>query len=249
MLHGFLVHSFYLGLSFFQIHRNRRMSANVQIEESWKKVLEDQFRQPYFQNIAHFLRREKAAGTTVYPPGSLIFNAFNSTPFYQVKAVILGQDPYHNPGEAMGLCFSVPKGVRVPPSLKRIFRELKDDVGVEIPDHGDLTKWAGHGVFLLNAMLTVEKNKPGSHRDIGWQNFTDAVIRKLSGERKHLVFLLWGNFAKKKKNLIDTSKHLVLESPHPSPLAGDGFLGNHHFSQTNDYLTQHGLTPIDWHLD
>lgn len=224
------------------------MSANVQIEESWKEVLHDEFQQPYFQSIVTYLRKAKADGKTIYPPGSLIFNAFNKTPFHRVKAVILGQDPYHNPGEAMGLCFSVPRGVRVPPSLKRIFRELHDDVGIDIPDHGDLTAWAEHGVFLLNAMLTVEKNKPGSHRDIGWQHFTDAVIRKLSSRREHLAFLLWGNFAKKKKSLIDTSNHLVLESPHPSPLAGDGFFGNHHFSLTNEYLQSHGKEPVDWSL-
>ena len=224
------------------------MSANVQIEESWKEVLHDEFQQPYFQSIVTYLRKAKTDGKTIYPPGPLIFNAFNKTPFHRVKAVILGQDPYHNPGEAMGLCFSVPRGVRVPPSLKRIFRALHDDVGVDIPDHGDLTAWAEHGVFLLNAMLTVEKNKPGSHRDIGWQNFTDAVIRKLSSRREHLAFLLWGNFAKKKKSLIDTSKHLVLESPHPSPLAGDGFFGNHHFSRTNEYLNNHGKEPVDWSL-
>jgi len=225
------------------------MSRNVQIEESWKGVLHNEFAQPYFQSIATFLRKAKAEGKTIYPPGPDIFNAFNTTPFHEVKAVILGQDPYHNPGEAMGLCFSVPKGVRVPPSLKRIFVELHDDLGLAVPAHGDLTHWAENGVFLLNAMLTVEKNRPGSHRNIGWQNFTDAVIRRLSDQRDHLVFLLWGNFAKKKKSLIDTNRHLVLESPHPSPLAGNGFFGNHHFSQANEYLKSHDKEPIDWRLE
>lgn len=224
------------------------MSANVKIEESWKAALHNEFEQPYFQSLAAYLRRAKADGKILYPPGPLIFNAFNTTPFDQVKVVILGQDPYHNPGEAMGLCFSVPEGVRVPPSLKRIFKELHEDVGVAIPNHGDLTAWAENGVFLLNAMLTVEKNQPGAHRNIGWQNFTDAVIRKLSNEREHLVFLLWGNFAKKKKSLIDTARHLVLESPHPSPLAGDGFFGNHHFSRANEYLKTNGKEPVDWSL-
>ena len=211
------------------------MSANVKMEDSWKAVLSQEFQQPYFQSLATFLRREKSNGKVIYPPGPLIFNAFNTTPFNKVKAVILGQDPYHNPGEAMGLCFSVPKNIKTPPSLKRIYKELNDDLGIPAPEHGDLTPWAEHGVFLLNAILTVERSRPASHRDIGWQNFTDAVIRKLSSERENLVFLLWGNFARKKKSLIDTSRHLVLESAHPSPLAGNAFFGNHHFSNANEY--------------
>jgi uracil-DNA glycosylase len=177
--------------------------SNVKIEESWKAALSDQFEQPYFQGIATFLRKAKADGKTIYPPGSLIFNAFNTTPFEQVKVVILGQDPYHRPGEAMGLSFSVPRGVRIPPSLKNIYKELHEDLGVPIPNHGDLTKWAEQGVFLLNAMLTVERSQAGSHKKIGWQNFTDSVIRKLSHDREGLVFMLWGNFAKRKKELID----------------------------------------------
>lgn len=222
--------------------------SDVKIEASWKEVLQDQFSQPYFHDLAAFLRKEKEAEKTIYPPGSLIFNAFNITPFQEVKVVILGQDPYHNPGEAMGLSFSVPKGVKIPPSLQNIYKELKDDVGIHIPDHGDLTPWAKQGVFLLNAMLTVERNKPQSHHKIGWQNFTDAVIRKLSEGREQLVFILWGNFAKKKNILIDNSRHLVLEAPHPSPLAGGAFFGCKHFSKANHYLEQNGKEPIDWQL-
>lgn len=220
--------------------------SNVRIEESWKAALADEFKQPYFSTLATFLKKEKAAGKTIYPPGSLIFNAFNTTPFDEVKVVILGQDPYHNPREAMGLSFSVPKGVRVPPSLKNIYKELNTDLGVPIPNHGDLTAWAEQGVFLLNAMLTVEHKKAGSHKKAGWQNFTDAVIKTLSDEREHLVFMLWGNFAKKKNILIDNSKHLVLEAAHPSPLAGGAFFGSRHFSKANAYLEQNGRKPIDW---
>lgn len=222
--------------------------SDVKIEASWKEVLKDEFSQPYFQSLATFLKQAKAEGKTIYPPGSLIFNAFNSTPFDEVKVVILGQDPYHNPGEAMGLSFSVPRGVRIPPSLKNIYKELHNDVGIAIPNHGDLTAWAKQGVFLLNAMLTVERNQPRSHHNVGWQNFTDAVIRKLSDEREHLVFMLWGGFARKKKELIDTNRHLVLESAHPSPLAGNAFFGNHHFSKANAYLQKNGKEPIDWRL-
>jgi uracil-DNA glycosylase len=222
--------------------------SNVKIEESWKVALSDQFEQPYFQGIATFLRKAKEDGKTIYPPGSLIFNAFNTTPFDEVKVVILGQDPYHRPGEAMGLSFSVPRGVRIPPSLKNIYKELHEDLGVPIPNHGDLTKWAEQGVFLLNAMLTVERSKAGSHQKIGWQHFTDAVIRKLSDEREGLVFMLWGNFAKRKKELIDEDKHLVLEAAHPSPLAGGAYFGSRHFSQANGYLKENGKEPIDWSL-
>ena len=214
--------------------------SNVKIEESWKEALKNEFGQPYFQSLATFLRKEKANGKTIYPPGSLIFNAFNTTPFEKVKVVILGQDPYHNPGEAMGLSFSVPKGVRIPPSLKNIYKELHDDLGISIPNHGDLTHWAEQGVFLLNAMLTVERNKPRSHQKIGWQTFTDAVIRRLSEERQGLVFMLWGGFARQKKQLIDTGKHLVLEAAHPSPLAGGAYFGSRHFSKANEYLKNQG---------
>jgi uracil-DNA glycosylase len=220
--------------------------SNVRIEESWKQALAEEFEKPYFQGIANFLRQAKADGKTIYPLGSLIFNAFDTTPFDKVKVVILGQDPYHNPKEAMGLSFSVPKGIRTPPSLVNIYKEINADLSLPIPPHGDLTAWAKQGVFLLNAMLTVEHGKAGSHQSIGWQFFTDAVIRKLSEDRDNLVFMLWGNFAKKKKELIDTSKHLVLESAHPSPLAGNAFSGNKHFSKANNYLTANGLEAIDW---
>ncbi|MEM6378610.1 MAG: uracil-DNA glycosylase [Bacteroidota bacterium] len=222
--------------------------ANVKIEESWKQALQDQFEQPYFEVLVNFLKKEKAAGKTIFPPGSLIFNAFAKTPVEEVKVIILGQDPYHNPGEAMGLSFSVPRGVRVPPSLKNIYKELHTDIGFQVPNHGDLSSWASQGVFLLNSMLTVEKRQPGSHRKVGWQNFTDAVIHLLSRERSGLVFMLWGNFARSKKELIDSDKHLVLEAAHPSPLARGAFFGSRHFSQANEYLQKQSKSPIDWSL-
>ncbi|MCH2084083.1 MAG: uracil-DNA glycosylase [Saprospiraceae bacterium] len=220
--------------------------SNVKIEESWKETLKLEFQQPYFQALATQLKNEKAAGKIIYPPGSLIFNAFNTTPFHQVKAIILGQDPYHNPNEAMGLSFSVPKGIRVPPSLRNIYKELHTDLGHAIPHHGDLTKWANQGVLLLNSFLTVEKNKPRSHQKIGWAQFTDAVIKILSNERENLVFMLWGKPAKKKATMIDRDKHLILEAAHPSPLAGGAYFGSKHFSQANAYLEKNGKTPIDW---
>lgn len=223
--------------------------SQVQIEASWKEVLADAFEQPYFEELVRFLKTEKAAGKVVYPPGSLIFNAFNTTPFDQVKVVILGQDPYHNPGQAMGLSFSVPKGIALPPSLRNIYEELANDMGVVPAPHGDLTAWAHQGVFLLNAMLTVERNQPSSHSEIGWQRFTDTVIQTLSERREHLVFLLWGAFAQKKAALIDGARHLVLSSAHPSPFsAHKGFLGNRHFSQANAYLQAHGLGAVDWQV-
>lgn len=222
--------------------------ADVTIEPSWKIALQNIFQQPYFESLIAFLKKEKAAHKVIYPPGPLIFNAFNLTPFDQVKVVILGQDPYHNPGEAMGLCFSVPKGIRVPPSLKNIYKELHEDVQVAIPWHGDLSQWATRGVFLLNAMLTVEENKAGAHKDIGWQDFTDAVIHLLSTQKEGLVFMLWGKFAQKKAALIDTRKHLILEAAHPSPLAGGAFFGCRHFSKANAYLVTEGKEPIDWSL-
>lgn len=224
-------------------------AANVQIEESWKRVLADEFSQPYFASIKAFLLQEKQAGKTIYPPGPLIFNAFNQTPFDQVKVVILGQDPYHNPGEAMGLSFSVPKGVRVPPSLQNIYKEIQSSLGIAPPTHGDLTHWAQQGVLLLNAMLTVQARTPASHQKIGWQNFTDAVIRHLSAEKEGVVFMLWGNFARQKKALIDQSKHYVLEAAHPSPLAGNAFQGCGHFAAANEILEKQGKAPIDWRLE
>ena len=222
------------------------MSINVKIENSWKEVLVEEFDKPYFETLVQFLKTKRAAGRTIYPPGNLIFNAYERTPFDKVKVVILGQDPYHNPGEAMGLSFSVPKNVRVPPSLQNIYKELVDDVGVPMPTHGDLTVWADQGVFLLNAMLTVEQNKAASHQQVGWQFFTDATIKALSEKREKIVFMLWGNFAKRKAELIDTKKHLILEAAHPSPLARNAFAGSKHFSKANAYLKQEGIAPIDW---
>ncbi len=221
---------------------------NIQIESSWKSVLLDAFNHPTFSQLSQFLHDQKKQGKTIYPPGKQIFNAFELTPFEEVKVVILGQDPYHGVGQAMGLSFSVPLQVAIPASLKNIYKEIHSDIGTTIPNHGDLTKWAKQGVFLLNAILTVEASKPASHKDIGWQHFTDQVIRVLSEKREHLVFLLWGNFAKQKKALIDTSKHLVLEAAHPSPLAGGAFFGCKHFSKTNDYLQSIGMEPIEWSL-
>ena len=218
----------------------------VQIEASWKKELLEEFEKPYFLQIVEFLKREKAQNKIIYPPGSQIFNAFNTTPFDQVKVIILGQDPYHGVGQAMGLSFSVSKNVAIPASLKNIYKEIQSDIGLPIPQHGDLTGWAKQGVFLLNAMLTVEASLASSHKNIGWQSFTDTVIQRLSTEKTGLVFLLWGNFAKAKKELIDTNKHLVLEAAHPSPLAGGAFFGCKHFSKTNEYLEKNGQIPINW---
>ena len=218
----------------------------IKIEASWKEILKEEFDKEYFQKMVGFLKDEKSNGKIIYPSGPNIFHAFNTTPWKEVKVVILGQDPYHNPDQAMGLSFSVPKGIKLPPSLKNIFREIKTDVGIELPDHGDLSSWANQGVFLLNAMLTVEQKKPGSHKKIGWQLFTDAVIRLLSDQGEAIVFLLWGNFAKNKKELIDGSKHLILEAAHPSPLARGAFFGSKHFSKTNEYLISKNKTPINW---
>ena len=224
--------------------------ANVKIDPSWKAALSEEFDKPYFKNLIAYIKQEKEEGKTIYPAGSLIFNAYDTTPIDEVKVVILGQDPYHNPGQAMGLSFSVPKGVRLPPSLRNIYKELTDSLGITKADHGDLTKWAEQGVFLLNSMLTVEKNKPGAHQRSGWQFFTDATIKAISDQREHVVFMLWGAFARKKAALIDGEKHLVLESAHPSPFSADkGFFGNNHFKQANEYLEQHGRTPIDWDVN
>lgn len=223
-------------------------ATNIQIEEGWKNVLANEFQQPYFAQIKAFLVAEKQAGKTIYPPGPLIFNAFNKTPFDAVKVVVLGQDPYHNPGEAMGLCFSVPQGIKIPPSLVNIYKEIKNSLSIAPPSHGDLTQWANQGVLLLNAMLTVEARKPASHQKIGWQTFTDAVIRIVSEQKTGVVFLLWGNFARTKKTLIDQAKHVVLECAHPSPLAGDAFQGCGHFARTNEILVKQGKTPVDWSL-
>lgn len=222
---------------------------DVKIEESWKEVLKQEFKKDYFLQIATFLKTEKLAGKTIYPPGGLIFNAFNTTPFDKVKVVLLGQDPYHGPGQAHGLSFSVPKGVPPPPSLINIFKELHDDTGVPIPAHGNLTHWAEQGVLLLNASLTVRANEPMSHSKIGWAEFTHAVIEKISALKKNTVFLLWGKFAQEKQSLIDETKHQVLKAAHPSPFsANNGFFGCRHFSKTNAYLVKEGIDPIDWKL-
>lgn len=226
------------------------MSAvNIQIEDSWKAALIEEFEKPYFVEIRRFLQEEKAAGKIIYPPGSLIFNAFNSTPFEKVRVVILGQDPYHGAGQAHGLCFSVQHGVKPPPSLVNIYKELKDDVGFEIPKHGNLQKWTEQGVFLLNAMLTVEANQPASHQKKGWEEFTNAVIQKLSKERNGLIFILWGNFAQQKAVLIDETKHTILKAAHPSPFSAyNGFFGCKHFSKTNEILKAIGEMEIDWQV-
>ncbi len=220
----------------------------VAIEPGWKSVLASEFEKPYFQELAARLHAEKRAGKTIYPPGRQIFRAFELTPFDQVKVVILGQDPYHNPGQAEGLSFSVPHGVPAPPSLKNIYKEIETDLGVVIRKDGSLESWARQGVFLLNAILTVEAGRAASHAGFGWATFTDAVIRTLSERRDGLVFLLWGNFARSKKALIDSSRHTVLEAAHPSPLAGGAFFGCRHFSKANAALLAQGLQPIDWTL-
>jgi uracil-DNA glycosylase len=222
---------------------------DVKIEASWKEVLKPEFNKPYFEQAALHIKTEKSQGKTIYPPGSLIFNAFDKTPFDKVKVVILGQDPYHGPGQAHGLCFSVQNGVPPPPSLINIFKELRDDIGIEIPNHGNLTHWAQQGVFLLNASLTVRAGEPMSHSKIGWAEFTDTVIKKISELKKNVVFLLWGKFAQEKRVLIDESKHLILRSVHPSPLSAHaGFFGCKHFSKTNAYLMSKGIDPVDWSL-
>lgn len=224
------------------------MATNVQIASPWLEALQAEFSASYFEHLVSTLKQKKLAGTTIYPPGPFIFNAYNSTMPDDVKVVLIGQDPYHNEGEAMGLSFSVPKGIKIPPSLKNIYKELTNDVGFTPPDHGDLSAWAHQGVFLLNACLTVEKNKAGSHKDLGWQTFTDKTIAYLSTHRQHLVFMLWGNFAKSKMPLIDAGKHLVLTAAHPSPLAGNAFQGCKHFSKTNEFLIRHSKTPIQWQI-
>jgi len=222
---------------------------DVKIEESWKKILKDEFSKPYFQQIPLHIKTEKEQGKIIYPPGSVIFNAFNLTPFDKVKVVILGQDPYHGPKQAHGLCFSVQTGVPPPPSLINIFKELHDDIGAPIPNHGNLTHWAQQGVFLLNASLTVRAGEPMSHSKIGWAQFTDTVIKKISDLKEHVVFMLWGKFAQEKRILIDESKHLILRSVHPSPLSAyGGFFGCKHFSKANAYLISKGIDPVDWSL-
>ena len=222
---------------------------DVKIESSWKEVLKDEFKKPYFKQIAEHLKTEKNQGKTIYPAGSNIFHAFEATPFDEVKVVILGQDPYHGPKQAHGLSFSVQKGIHPPPSLMNIFKELQDDVGVPIPTHGNLEKWAKQGVLLLNASLTVRAGEPMSHSKIGWEKFTNTVIEKVSELKEHVVFVLWGRFAQEKQALIDQKKHYIIKSAHPSPLsAKNGFFGSHPFSKINNYLVKHGIDPIDWAL-
>lgn len=222
---------------------------DVTIEQSWKQQLSNEFEKPYFASIVSFLKEEKKQGKVIYPPGSQIFNAFANCPFDKVKVVIIGQDPYHNPGQAHGLCFSVPDGVQPPPSLINIFKEIQNDLGISINHTGNLEKWAKQGVLLLNASLTVQANSPMSHSQVGWHLFTDEVIRQVSEGRDHVVFMLWGKFAQNKSVLIDTSKHLVLKAAHPSPLSAyNGFFGCGHFGKANAWLREHGETPIDWSL-
>ena len=220
---------------------------NVKIDASWKEVLHNEFEKEYFTRLTSFVKEEYTGPTPIYPPAKLIFNAFDHCPFNDVKVVILGQDPYHGAGQANGLCFSVNKGVAFPPSLMTIFKEIQSDIGTPIPQNGDLTRWSDQGVLLLNATLTVRASQAGSHQKRGWEEFTDAAIRELAERRENIVFILWGSYAQKKGAFIDRSRHLVLTSPHPSPLSAyQGFFGNHHFSKANEYLVQHGQKEIVW---
>lgn len=223
---------------------------DVKIEAGWKEVLKDEFSRPYFEQIVHFLKTEKMAGKTIYPPGPFIFNAFEQTPFDQVKVVIIGQDPYHGAGQAHGLCFSVQSGIKPPPSLVNIYKEIQSDIGITMEvDKGDLTAWAKQGVLLLNAALTVRANEAFSHSKIGWAQFTDAVIQKIDKEKQGIIFLLWGKFAQEKQLLIDATRHHILKAAHPSPLsAHNGFFGCKHFSKTNQLLLEQGKDPVDWKI-
>ncbi|UJJ30732.1 uracil-DNA glycosylase [Halopseudomonas maritima] len=221
----------------------------IQLDDSWLGELQGEFEQPYMQQLRSFLQQEKAAGKTTFPPGPQVFNALNSTALDQVRVVIIGQDPYHGPGQAHGLSFSVPPGVRTPPSLQNIFKEINRDLGLPIPPHGCLQSWAEQGVLLLNAVLTVEQAQAGSHAKRGWERFTSKVIEVVNARREHCVFLLWGSYAQRKGEQIDRERHCVLTSVHPSPLSAHrGFIGNGHFSAANDYLVSHGQAPIDWGL-
>ena len=220
---------------------------DVKIEQSWKEVLACEFEKDYFSRLTQFVKEEYSSGTPIYPPAKLIFNAFDHCPFDKVKVVILGQDPYHGAGQANGLCFSVNKGIAFPPSLLNIFKEIQSDMGTPIPQDGDLTRWSDQGVLLLNATLTVRASQAGSHQKRGWEEFTDAAIRELASRRSGIVFILWGSYAQKKGAFIDRNKHLVLSSPHPSPLSAyQGFFGNHHFSTANRYLKEQGKSEIIW---
>lgn len=221
---------------------------NLIIESDWKNHLSSEFELSYFKKLLALLEKQKAENTVIYPASELVFNAFEKCRYDTLKVIIVGQDPYHNPNEAMGMSFSVPKHIRIPPSLLNIFKEIKTQYGFELPKHGDLTSWAQQGVLLLNSVLTVEKNKPSSHRNLGWEIFTDHVIQYISDTKEHLVFLLWGNAAKAKKTQIDISKHLILECAHPSPLARGAFFGNNHFILCNEFLKNKNLNEIDWQI-
>jgi len=219
----------------------------IKLDQNWLNIIGDEFEQPYMAKLKSFLQSEKTAGHIVYPKGDDIFNAMNTTPFDKIEVVILGQDPYHGPNQAHGLSFSVRKGVPLPPSLRNIYQEIENEYHVEMPRSGDLTGWAKQGVLLLNATLTVQQAMAGSHQKKGWEEFTDAIIRAINERREHVVFMLWGSYAQKKGAFIDRKKHLVLQSPHPSPLSAHrGFLGNGHFKKANEYLEAHGKKPIDW---
>jgi len=225
-------------------------APNVQIDPSWKKVLQEEFSKPYFKEIKSLLIKEREQKVAVYPPGNVIFNAFNKTPFDKVKVVIIGQDPYHGKGQAHGLCFSVPHGITPPPSLKNIFKEINNDIGIPIPSHGNLEKWTTQGIFMLNAILTVRAGQPASHRNIGWEKFTDAAITKLSQERENIIFLLWGKFAQEKELLINVDKHHILKAAHPSPCSAEnGFFGCDHFSIANEILKTQGIPEVNWELE
>jgi uracil-DNA glycosylase len=225
-------------------------TINPKLEESWKIALKEEFEKPSFFALKSFLENERKSEQSIFPPGHQIFAALDKTPFQKVKVVLLGQDPYHGPGQAHGLSFSVKDGQKLPPSLQNIFKELRSDLGIPMSGSGNLEKWADQGVLLLNATLTVRENQPGSHQKKGWEEFTDAIIRELSAKRNGLIFLLWGKFAQAKENLIDTTKHYVLRAPHPSPFSADrGFFGCKHFSKVNELLKEQGLSPIDWDLN
>ena len=229
--------------------KREKYKIDPQLETSWKVLLKEEFTKPYFAEIKKFLLHAKKKGDQILPPSRMIFNAYNKTPFNKVKAIIIGQDPYHHPGQAHGLCFSVPKEIKAPPSLVNIFKEIKQDLGIPIPNHGNLEKWADQGVLLLNSILTVKAKTPASHKDIGWEEFTNATIRKLSEEKNGLIFLLWGRFAQDKSSLIDSSRHHILTAPHPSPFsAHNGFFGCNHFSITNKLLEKNGKPPINWQI-
>ncbi|WP_237134459.1 uracil-DNA glycosylase [Pseudohongiella sp. O18] len=224
-------------------------TRDIQLEPSWKDELAGEFDKPYMQSLRQFLLQEKQQGQQIFPPGNQIFNALNTTPFDKVRVVILGQDPYHGPDQAHGLCFSVQQDVAVPPSLQNIYKELHADLGLPVPSHGNLMQWAEQGVLLLNAVLTVRAGQANSHQGKGWEHFTDRIVELLNERREHLVFMLWGSYAQRKGAMIDRKRHLVLSSPHPSPLSAHrGFLGNRHFSKANQYLQQQQLASIDWQI-